>query len=361
MLRSALVAVVVSLLVAGQAVKAERVGVRNPPPCSAEQGQLYIDEGRYKSAIREFTCLIDAQPTAVEGYRGRIEAELLLGKFSDAVRDYTRVTAFVLPVHPDAESTILAGYDARLAIDPENIAALTGKSFAYWWFFQYSLAVQVINELLDVSPNDVYGNLFRGSSRVLLGSSQTGGATDLENAIALDPESPDVHYVVADAYTYGGQADPQRAFDEASLALDGGLDTPRVHAILAASYLAFGNPVAAAIHIERHLELVTTELVTTSPLAAGSSLTLNAVPGRTFDIPLPVVAGESVSIGTSSHDFVDTILALLAPDGSPVLGSDDYKSYFAGFQWVAPATGTYRLRVTSFEAVSTGVLRVTRN
>ena len=41
--------------------------------CSAQQGQLYIDAGEYDRAVREFTCLINAQP-GVEGYRGRIEA-----------------------------------------------------------------------------------------------------------------------------------------------------------------------------------------------------------------------------------------------------------------------------------------------
>src|SRR5262245_55492209 len=50
--------------------------------CTAEQGQLFIDTERYDRAIREFTCLINAQPTEVEGYRGRIEAELLLGRYS---------------------------------------------------------------------------------------------------------------------------------------------------------------------------------------------------------------------------------------------------------------------------------------
>jgi hypothetical protein len=41
-------------------------------------GQAFIDEGRHERAIREFACVIAAQPTEVEGYRGRIEAELLL-------------------------------------------------------------------------------------------------------------------------------------------------------------------------------------------------------------------------------------------------------------------------------------------
>jgi hypothetical protein len=81
--------------------------------CTAQQGQTYIDEGRYKQAVKEFTCVIEAQPTDVEGYRGRIEAQLLLGLYADAFGDYARVTARVIPVHPDAATTILASYDAH--------------------------------------------------------------------------------------------------------------------------------------------------------------------------------------------------------------------------------------------------------
>ncbi len=33
--------------------------------CTAEHGQLFIDEGGYRDAIREFTCVIEAQPTEV--------------------------------------------------------------------------------------------------------------------------------------------------------------------------------------------------------------------------------------------------------------------------------------------------------
>src|SRR5215470_12411603 len=97
--------------------------------CTTSQGQLYIDQAQYRDAIREFTCVIDDQPTDVEGYRGRIEAELLSGRYSDAVRDYARVTAFVEPVHPDARDIIFGGYNSRLALDANNVAALTGLSF----------------------------------------------------------------------------------------------------------------------------------------------------------------------------------------------------------------------------------------
>jgi tetratricopeptide (TPR) repeat protein len=328
--------------------------------CSAVDGQQLIDAGQYAKAIKEFTCLVDLDPTAVEGYRGRIEAQLLLGKYSDAVRDYVRVNAFVVPVHPDAEQTIVAAYDARLAASPNSISALTGQSFAHWWFFNYPAAIHVADQLVQVKPNDVYGNLFRGSSRVLHGGQKALGLADLEQAIALAPASPDVRYVVADAYTYGAP-DPQRAFDEATRALNGGLNTPRVRAILGASYNAFGDLAAAAAQIKIHLDMVTTSLVATSAPGVGASKSLAVVPGRTYELPLTLAAGERLAIATSSKDFFDTILVLLAPNGTPVVGADDTRGYFAGLDWVAPAAGTYRLRVSSFEAASTGLLTVARN
>jgi tetratricopeptide (TPR) repeat protein len=329
-------------------------------PCTTEQGQQLIDAGQYQAAIQKFTCVIDLDPIAVEGYRGRIEAQLMLGRFSDALRDYSRVTAYVVPVHADAAQTIIAGYQARLQAAPGSITALTGLSFAYWWAFNYPAAMKVLDQLVAFRPDDVFGNLFRGSSRLLKGTRRVEGAADLEKAIALAPSSPDVRFIVADAYTYGYTPDAQRAFDEASLALSGGLNTPRIRAILAASYLAFGDMPGAAAQIKMHIDMVTTELVGTSPQAAGTSVNLAVVPGRTFDIPIVVAAGEAVEIVTSSKDFWDTILVLLASDGTPVLGSDDYRLYYAGFKWVAPAGGTYRLRVTSFEAVNTGELLVAR-
>ena len=327
--------------------------------CTAAQGQAFIDQGRYDQAIREFTCVVAAQPTEPEGYRGLAEAEVLLGRYSDALRDLARVTAYVVPVHPDAAEIIHAGYKARLDANPQNIAALTGAAFARWWSYQYPATIQLTNQLLDVRPNDLFGHLFRGSSRLLHGSQVTAGQADIEYALALAPDSAHLRFVVADAYTYG-LFDPDRAFAEASAALGGGLDTPRIHAILATVYLALDDQLSAASHFQRHFELVTTQLVAAAPLPAGGALTVGLVPGRTQEIPVAAVAGETVSIRTSSSDMWDTIAVMLAPDGTPVVGGDDFFKYFAGFDWVATATATYRLRVTSFESINTGAVTITR-
>ena len=340
------------LLVMGSAGAA-----RAQSACSVDAGQALIDEGRYKQAVKTFTCVITAEPTDVEGYRGRIEAQLLLGLYADAFRDYSRITAVVLPVVPDAESTILAGYDARLAANPNSVSALTGASFMHWCLFGYAQATHLLNDLLALRPDDVYGNLFRGSSRLLRGATNAGVA-DIERAIALAPENPHLHYIVADAYTYG-LPDPERAFDHATLALNGGLDTPRVHAILAASYFAFGDLAAATAHIKRHFDLVTTEVVQAPSLLAGT-LDVTLAPGRVVEIPVPAIAGNLITIATSSHDYWDTIAVLLAPDGTAVTASDDANAYFAAFAWPAAQTAVYRLRVTFFESVNSGVIRVTR-
>jgi tetratricopeptide (TPR) repeat protein len=332
-----------------------------PPWCTPERGQALIDAGEYESAVRSFTCVIETVPTGVEGYRGRAEAELLLGRYSDAMHDYTRVTAVVLPIDPDALDAIFAGYAERLAVEPTDIPSLTGASFARWYDFQYPAALHLLERLLDEAPDDRYGTLFRGSTRILKGvNSAAKGVADLERAIALDPANPHVHWVVADAYTYG-LSDPERAFAEAMLAYEGGLHTPRVHALLASAYNAFGDLLPAALHIAEHIDLVTTELLTAAALIPDTTLSLDLVPGRTYEIPVPAVAGERISIATSSRDYWDTIAVLLAPDGSPVVGSDDTNVYFAAFDWVAAETGTYRMQVTFFESVNTGTLVVTRD
>jgi tetratricopeptide (TPR) repeat protein len=329
-------------------------------PCSVQSGQSLIDQGKYEKAIDEFTCVINGAPTEVEGYRGRIEAKVLLTRYSDAVRDYQKITAYVLPVHPDAAKTIYAGYEARLAASPNDLTALTGRAFAHWWYFDYHTAIQMLNDLVVMRPKDLFPVLFRGSSRMLSGAAKAKGIADMEKAISMAPSNPNVRWIAADAFTYG-VPDPQRAFDEATLALNGGLDTPRVRAILGTSYNKLGNTLAAAYQINKCIDLSIDELVPTSTIAKGTTVDLNFVPDMAYDVPFTVEAGETISIKTDATDYWDSIAVLLAPDGTPVIGSDDDNRYFAEFSYVAPVAGTYHMKLTFFEAVATGVLHVTRN
>ena len=331
------------------------------PNCTAVQGQAFIDAGQLTQAIHEFTCVINAAPTEVDGYRGRAEALLLLGRYSDAYHDYnTGITALAVPAHPDAFTTIYDGYATRLSDDPDSVAALTGASFARWVNFDYPQAIQVLNRLLQVEPDDPYGTLFRGSVACSTARPRPRGSSSLTGRSNLRPTAR-TSATSSRTRTRTASRIPRVPLAEATLALNWGLDTPRVHAILAASYNAFGDVLAAAEHIQEHLEVVTSELVTTTPLVAGGSLTLDLVPGRTFAIPIMATAGETIAVSTASPDFWDSIAVLLSPGGAPVVGSDDDNAYHVAIDWEAEQTGVYVLRVTSFESVSTGELFVERS
>src|SRR5262245_6820338 len=309
-------------------------------PCNVQSGQAFIDQGKYEKAIDEFSCAINNAPTEVEGYRGRIEAEVLLTRYSDAVRDYQKVAAYVLPVHPEATQTIYDHYEARLAASPNDLNALTGRAFAHWWYFDYHTAIAMLNDLVTMRPNDLFPTLFRGSSRMLSRTAKAKGIADIEKAITMAPTNPNVRWIAADAFTYG-VPDPVRAFDEATLALNGGLDTPRVRAILGTSYNKLGNKPAAANEINICIGLSIDDLVPTATIAKGPTVDLSFVPDMAYDIPFTVAAGETISIKTEASDYWDSIAVLLAPDGTPVIGSDDDYRYFAQFTYVAPVAGTY--------------------
>jgi hypothetical protein len=125
----------------------------------------------------------------------------------------------------------------------------------------------------------------------------------------------------------------------------------RVHAIFASSYLALDNQLAAVAELRAHIELVTNQLVQPRRLLPAPAHT---PPGREAELrKFRSRHGWRGALDlTSSRDFYDTILVLLAPDGPPALWSQD--RVFCRIQWVAVATGTYRILLTSFESVNTG-------
>ena len=176
-------------------------------------GQELIDSGEYEQAVKEFSCLVDAQPTEVEGYRGRDRGAV-------AARSLFGCGARLYPHHrgcdprpPRCTENYPRWLFRTFGCYTDSIPALTGESFAYWWFFKYSQAVHTINHLLEVQPENVYGNLFCGSSRLLQGNgaAKTKGMEDIEHAISLASGSADICFIVADAYTYG-VPNPERAY-----------------------------------------------------------------------------------------------------------------------------------------------------
>lgn len=328
---------------------------------SLEDGQAFIDQGQYNLAVDCFTEFIAENPTSPEGYRGRIEALLMQRRYSDAMLDVSRFNALVIPADPDAAGWILEHYETRIAADPNDTVALTGGSFAYWWNFDYATALLHLETLDNIASDDPYAVLFQGSARLLSGVEQAEGEQDFAYALLLDTFNPHARFIVADGYTYG-LPKPNRAFIEAALARLGGLDTPRVNAIFAACFEAWGNMPVSSYYLRRHFDQVTSNLVVQAPLGNNKTRDVQFTPGMTVEIPVTIQAGKIFRVETSSPsgEVYDTVAVLLTTSGIPLTGSDDTDEYFAAFQWTAPVTATYKLRVTTFEAVSTGLVRIRR-
>ena len=327
------------------------------PPCTAEQGRAALIPTRASTSRRSasFTCVVDPHPTEVEGYRGRIEAELLPGRFSDAVRDYARVNAFVVPVHPDAERrSSPATTTARAA--PDASAALTGKSFAYWWFFHYPAAIQLLDELLELAP----GRRLRQPLPRLEPAAAAADRAGAWRPRARDrarPESPDVRYIVADAYTYG-LPDAERAFDEATFALDGGLDTPRVHAILGSSLprLRRRGGRGAQISATSTSSPRSSCRRPRSPPALADAGLVPGGPTRSRSPRPPARRSRSRRAATTSGTRSRPARARRHAGRR----QRRRQRLPVAFDYTATTTGTCRDRVGFFESVITGVLTVTR-
>jgi Flp pilus assembly protein TadD len=328
-------------------------------------GQKQIDQGNYDGAIAAYTSAIGLEPKKVDAYCGRAVAKLMLDRYSDAFNDiYAQIVSAVRPrelgpVLKDIVQFFKKGVAGDK--DEKGIPDLAGQSLAHWAYFDYANALPLLDQILRIDPNNTYGILYRGSNHMFLGQEVAAGQADLERAIQLRPNNAQLRHIVADAYTYA-QKNLDRAHVEASRALDLGLDTPRIQAILAVVALSRGDLAGGAARFQKHIRSVTKENVSTAALAAGGSMTLDLVPGRTFEIPVRVAAGESLKIttGCPTAQIFDTLLVLLGPDGTPIHANDDFVDYFAGLDWRSTVSGACQLRVTSFEGVSTGPLVVSR-
>ena len=354
MSRWILVACVLVGLLAGGAVVAqeeEECEVGAAPSLSALSGLVEVTP-------EATPCLDPAGALDVSAYKGRIEAALMAGRFANALGEMTEIQRVVLPTIPDAFDQILTAYQAQLAANPDDLIALIGNGFAQWWVSDYAGAEATFTALLDQMQDSVYATLFRGSSRLFNGDSEAGEA-DVARALELAPDNADVHFIAADAYLYA-LGDLDRAFEQASLARDLGLVTPRVNAILATGYMAQGDEAQATQFFAEHLAAATSEYVELEPLAAGQSVTLDFVPGRAFRIPVTAEAGEMLSLITSSDDGVDTMAVLLTSTGELVTSNDDNVDLNAGIVRAVDAADTYLLVIGTFEGAGTGVVQLVR-
>jgi tetratricopeptide (TPR) repeat protein len=324
------------------------------------QGQRAFADEEYIAAVDAFSCAIAADPQFVPAYREQVVAYLFAGQYYDALNTYTRLRAVVVPQQPDALDQIKDYYTSALESAPSDSALLTGYSFALWITGDPEQALVTLNSLTEVQPDSQYGLVFLGSASMFAGDFETGEAA-FARALEADPDNAQLHFVLADGYLYG-MGDVDRAFAFANSASALGLTVPRITAIQATYYLVNEDDQTAAEYFVLHIGDAASEIVETDPLEVGDTRTLEFLPGRAYRLPVELAAGDTLSITiTSENDGVDSLLVVLDSDGNPVTANDDTDGFNAGLNWLAPRSDRYEILLTTFEAVGTGEIVLTRN
>jgi tetratricopeptide (TPR) repeat protein len=332
------------------------------------EGEAFAKSGDYDAAIAAFTCAIESDPLDIDAYRGRIEARLMIGAYSDAMLDYADVKVQIVPENPDALEQILAYYQAALAEDAGNVALLSGYSFAQWYNFDYEGAIETLEQLLALDPDNFYGLTLHGNNEFFLGDQEAGEA-DFTRVLELAPDSADVYFIMADGYLYG-LGDLENSLEAVTTATGMGLDTPRTDAILATCYFYMGDVEQALTYYAKHIERTSREAVAGEPLDQGESMSLTMIPGKTYHLPIEAEANETLTITVESviesdgamgeQNEVDSIMILLGADGLPVTGNDDNVGLNAGFEFTVTEAGEYTLVLGTFEGAGSGDVVLTR-
>jgi tetratricopeptide (TPR) repeat protein len=167
------------------------------PPAHALHGRTLLALGRYEEAQRSFDQYLRSGGEEVSDvFRRRGLARMKLGKYAEALEDYTRA----LELAPDADI-----YQHR--------------GWAHFFCDAWKLALRDFAKAIELDPKAADAYTGRGLARVMLGDYR-GAAADAEEALGRKPQTPEMMHNVACTFAQAVarvKADVQEA-DRQSLA-----------------------------------------------------------------------------------------------------------------------------------------------
>jgi tetratricopeptide (TPR) repeat protein len=156
-------------------------------------GRIYYQQGRHAQAAAQFRRATELDPRAYKAWDNLGLASEALGDAAQAQQHYLKALSLVYKDHPH--------YDVVYA----NFAELLLKTG------NYQRAFDLAAEAAQRNPGDARNFFLTGKALVMLGKSDVA-LRWLEQAIALNPDYPEPHYLLAQAYrNLGRAADAERA------------------------------------------------------------------------------------------------------------------------------------------------------
>ena len=156
-------------------------------------GRMYYQQGRHTRAAESLSRATELDPRAYKAWDGLGLATEALGDVEQATKHYLTAIALVHKDHPQ--------YDVVYANFSELLIKLG----------DYERAFDLAAEAAQRNPNDPRNLFLAGKALVQLGRGDVS-LRWLEQAIALDPDYPEPHYLLSQVYRkLGRDADAEKA------------------------------------------------------------------------------------------------------------------------------------------------------
>ncbi len=200
------------------------------PAAYGGRGRLHLSGNRPFAAVRDFNRAVESDTRYGPGYRLRAEAYVMLGRFDEAIEDLSRAIAFDAT---NADLYLARGYGYLAARNPASAikdfqrcaelsnkasAPLEGLALAQARIGAYDEALDTLSKGLELEPRSAQAFAYRAIVYKLMGQVELG-EKDLDRAVRLEPDRPEVHWAKGELLEALGRKD--EAVAELRLALAG--------------------------------------------------------------------------------------------------------------------------------------------
>ncbi|MBI2932343.1 MAG: tetratricopeptide repeat protein [Planctomycetes bacterium] len=199
----------------------------DPAALALLAGAAYLS-GEYVQAETYFIQSLHLEPKA-HRFRGRGDTRYCLGRYADAIVDYTEA----------------------LALDPRNAATLCNRAMAYQALREYDLSLHDYSRAIEFQPD--FARAYNG--RGLVRSEQldyAGARADFEQATEINHLYVDAYNNLGNVLVMEQQVDEAIQVYDIALGIDAG--NPEIHANRGLAQMAKNEPRAALVDFEASLK-----------------------------------------------------------------------------------------------------------
>jgi tetratricopeptide (TPR) repeat protein len=332
-----------------------------------ERGVAYAMLNDFDASIEDFNQALEMDESNVYALGSRGWAYARSGDYEAAVGDFNRVLE-INPLFKDSAMTlgdsqrvtISAYIDAVADLEAANETIEQGednsktyrrRGIAYLNLGQLDDALTDLTQAIELDDEDVEAYFTRGTLRGYYRDDFTGALADFERIMEIDPD-------YANAYMLHGAIQSQlenyaEAIDDYTRYLELEPDQVGFYLNRGIMYSLNGDDAEAAQDYVTYASRDSIRPVDLGSLTVGEPTLLTMSNNKVFELTFDVQAGENLKLSAAATNVslsIDTLIIVLAPDGTPLTANDDNiaevdaTAVIRDFE--VPEDGTYTLIVT---------------